>query len=820
MLHDGPPYANGNIHIGHALNKVLKDLVLRTQFMLGSSTKLTPGWDCHGLPIEWAVEQEWRAQSRDKNAEPEAFRQSCQDYAAGWVETQSEQFQRLGILADWENPYRTMDFQTEAKIVETFHRLVLDGKVYSQRKPVMWSSVEQTALAQAEVDEVEHEVPAAWLLFPLAVTGPLVGTYALVWTTTPWSLPGNCAVAYNERLSYTLWDVDGKQVVCQTNRGLPETATLVRSVSSEELCASVAQSPLTGKNVPFLHADYVDEHKGSGLVHVGPASSGDDWQLWRDSGYTNVPEFIGPDGRYLSVVGEELADATVVKNKRLGDANERVLGILEKKGLLVRVDQQTMTLKHSWRSGALLFENATPQWFIDLSTLDVGQDGPVRDVNFLPKQSGNRFTSMLAGRKEWLVSRQRMWGTPLAIFVSSDGRVLRDPAVNARVQSAIAERGADAWFAEEFGQPEGYEKVTDVLDVWFDSGCVHAFSEPMKSDLYLEGSDQHRGFFQSSFLVGCLTNGEAPFRQVLTHGFTLDEEGRKMSKSKRNGLDPIKLVDQYGADVLRLWVASIDYQNDVRVSPKTFEGFAEVYRKFRNTVRYLLGALEGFEFSEDLEETPDLLDIYLRHKLSEVVATCAAAAEKFDFARYTSALHEFCVHELSALYFDARKDVLYCDALLSGRRVACLITLQRVFDTLVPLLAPLVPFMAEEAWSRLREGSVHALRCPEPVVEWWSDHSAGAMQEVLAFCDSAKAALQKARDEGAIKGNTEAVLCGDIRNFHYPLQVKVIQDVLGVSAVVHGETMSVSAASDEGMVKCPRCRLYYDDITDMCGRCS
>ena len=499
VLHDGPPYANGNIHLGHALNKILKDFVVRTRFLLGHSVAFTPGWDCHGLPIEWEVEKAFRAEKRDKNAEPEAFRQACRNFAGDWVSTQSEQFQRLGVLADWDNPYRTMDFATEAKIVETFHTMVERNLVYRARRPVLWSSVERTAMASAETEDQDHQVPTTWFVFPIVSTreaaqvfgGP---AFMLVWTTTPWSLPGNMALAVNTGLSYGLYDLDGfPTVMADFAAAQFPQAERKMDVDPAFLLECRAISPLdSDKRVPIYHADYVTSGKGSGIVHVGPASSVEDWRLWTSHNpVETVPEFIGPDGRYAADL-PRFGGMTVVKNKGFGEANDEIIKVLG--DYLIRVDQQTMKLKHSWRSKGLLIENATPQWFVRVEdAFKADLDG----VSFIPEQARNRFESKLSGRPDWLVSRQRMWGTPLALFQNTNGEPLVDPAVNKRIQNAIEKHGIGAWFnlpKEDFlgdNDPDIWTKVEDVLDVWFDSGCVHQFSDYEQADLYLEGSDQH-----------------------------------------------------------------------------------------------------------------------------------------------------------------------------------------------------------------------------------------------------------------------------------------------------------------------------------------
>jgi isoleucyl-tRNA synthetase len=833
VLVDGPPYANGDIHIGHALNKVLKDFTLRTRFLLGYSVTFTPGWDCHGLPIETGVEKVWREEKRSKDADPEGFRDACRTYAKDWMWRQRDQFGRLGVLADWSRPYTTMDYSTEAEIVRTLHELAAKELIYTARRPVLWSAVDQTGLAKNETEEQEHEVDTIWTLFPLKssheASERFDGVFLLVWTTTPWSLPGNKALAINTALDYGLYDLDGHPTIMAkfTAEQFPD-AVFKEDVDASMLLGCEAVSPLYHEvNVPIYDADYVVSGKGSGIVHVGPASSVEDWQLWvKHNSADSVPEFVGPNGRYVDH-WPLFGGMQIVKGKGYGEANERVIEALD--GYLVRIDRQNVWLLHSERSKGLLIENATPQWFIDLSSVNFRGE----QVSFRPEHSRRRFESMLADRGDWLISRQRTWGTPLALFVNDDGQVLNDPEINEAVVDAIQKGGANAWLENDFGQPEGYHKVTDVLDVWFDSGCVHRFSgnpihygengtgirsrrqPPRVADLYLEGSDQHRGWFQSSFLISYLTDGHAPYRELLTHGFTLDRTGRKMAKSARNGLDPNKLMNQYGADVVRLWVSSVDYSGDIRVGPESFPAAEETYRKLRNTLRYLLGALNGYSPNESNLKEASILDEYLLCSLSELSTKCRDAAMNYDFTKYMTLLHSFCVHELSNLYFDVRKDRLYCDPLNSPLRLATLETLNTVFDVLVPLLAPVLVHTAEEAWlNRYPEAqSVHLERWPE---FQWDERIDRIMELHLGHVDEVRPVIDQAIKAGVVRKAGEVIIRGTVAG--YP---SLMKELLMVADVLPdpGE-IRVENAAQQGYVNCDRCRVHQVELAgEHCSRC-
>jgi isoleucyl-tRNA synthetase len=774
VLHDGPPYANGHLHIGHALNKILKDLVNRSQQMLGKDAPYVPGWDCHGLPIEWMIEEKYRARKMSKDSVPaDQFRRECREFAAHWIEVQKAEFERLGVVGDWANPYTTMAYSAEAQIVREIGKFLVNGGLYRGSKPVLWSVVEQTALAEAEVEYHDHKSTTVWVRFPILRTGlpALVDAAALIWTTTPWTLPGNRAIAFSPALDYVVIRVDR---AAEGSRARPGETLLVAASLADEVAASggieaysaiehfpgtalagtVAGHPLSGQgyefDVPLLAAGFVAADQGTGLVHIAPGHGADDFDLGQANGLP-VPDTVGPDGVYLPGV-PLFAGRTVYRpDGRPGNANDAVIAAVDAAGGLLARSNLVHSYPHSWRSKAPLIFRNTPQWFISMAANGLRDKAlaAIAETRWVPPQGRNRIAAMVENRPDWCVSRQRAWGVPIAVFTHRDtGEPLRDGAVVDRVAAAVERHGSDIWFSADASQflgnaydPAEWEKVTDIVDVWFDSGSTHAFVLEQRpelkwpADLYLEGSDQHRGWFHSSLLEACGTRGRAPYDAVLTHGFVLDEGGRKMSKSLGNVVAPQQVMEQSGADILRLWVVGSDYSEDLRIGPEILKHQSDVYRRLRNTLRYLLGALDGFSRGEavGVEAMPEL-ERWVLHRLAELDMLVRRSVEAFDFHSMFTALYNFCVVDLSAFYFDIRKDRLYCDAPDDIRRRAVRTVLERSFDCLVRWLAPVTCFTAEEAWLA-RHGdtpgrSVHLELFPE-VPSAWLDPALGERWAVL-----------------------------------------------------------------------------------------
>jgi isoleucyl-tRNA synthetase len=765
VLHDGPPYANGNLHIGHALNKILKDVINRAQHMLGNDANYVPGWDCHGLPIEWKIEEKYRAAKLSKDAVPIVeFRKECREFAAHWIEVQREEFKRLGVLGDWDHPYTTMAYDAEAQIVREIGKFLMNGGLYLGAKPVMWSVVEQTALAEAEIEYHDHTSTTVWVRFPVAETpvADLAGASIVIWTTTPWTLPGNRAIAYGPDFDYVVVEVTDvaegsharpgerfvvvEPLVAVTAQIAGITGHLrVAKIKGRDLAGTIARHPLHDQGydfpVPLLPAGFVTIDQGTGFVHIAPGHGADDFELGRQFG-VDAPQTVAGDGTYFPHVPLFAGKHVYWPNGKTGDANGAVIAAIREAGGLLAEGKLVHSYPHSWRSKAPLIFRNTPQWFISMETNNLrGVALAAIDVTqFIPPQGKNRLGSMIASRPDWCISRQRAWGVPIAVFVDKrTGEPLRDQAVIDRIAEAFEREGADAWYTTDPAvflgpdhDPAQYTQVTDIVDVWFDSGSTHAFVLEKRPDLrwpaslYLEGSDQHRGWFHSSLLESCGTRGRAPYEAVLTHGFVLDEQGRKMSKSLGNVVSPQDVVARSGADILRLWVVASDYSEDIRIGPDILKHQVDVYRRLRNTLRYLLGALAGFSEAERIE--PDAmpeLERWTLHRLVELDLLVRRAATDYDFHGMFTALHNFCAVDLSAFYFDVRKDALYCDPPMAMRRRAVRTVLDRVFDCLARWLAPVLCFTAEEAWlarfGDAPETSVHLTRYAEVPAAWRDD---------------------------------------------------------------------------------------------------
>ncbi|GAN77883.1 isoleucine--tRNA ligase [Acidisphaera rubrifaciens] len=867
ILHDGPPYANGHLHIGTALNKILKDVVNRGRQMAGYDADYIPGWDCHGLPIEWRIEEEYRKSGRDKDAVPVLdFRAECRAYAAHWMGVQESEFRRLGVEGDWANRYATMDFASEAKIAEEIGRFLLNGALYRGLRPVMWSPVEKTALAEAEIEYHDHTSTTIWVRFPVvasAVEG-LAGASVVIWTTTPWTMPGNRAVAAGEDIDYALVHVDtvadgalaraGERVLIALPLlpGFVETAGIathhvVHVYKGAQLAGAMLAHPLRGRgydyDVPLLLGDFVTTEAGTGFVHVAPGHGPDDFILGRAHGL-EVPETVGDDGTFNAWV-------PLFAGMHVYKAADAVCAALTDAGALVVRGKLVHSYPHSWRSKAPVIFRATPQWFIRM-------DGPedirgralaaIDATQFVPDAGRNRIGSMVAARPDWCISRQRAWGVPIAIFVEKrTGEPLRDPAVMARVVDAFRTEGADAWYAsppERFlgpgRDPADYEQVRDIVDVWFESGSTHAFvlearGLPWPADLYLEGSDQHRGWFHSSLLEAVGTRGRAPFKAVLTHGFVMDEQGRKMSKSLGNVTAPQEVADKYGADILRLWTMMSDTTEDLRIGGEILKQQAELYRRLRNTLRWLLGSLDGFDESErvDHAQMPEL-ERWVLHRLTEIDARLRRAAETYDWTGAYPDLHVFCAADLSAFYFDIRKDALYCDRPDSLRRRACRTVLDMLHRCLATWLAPMLCFTAEEAWvARFGEdSSVHLQTWPVLPAAWSDADLAAKWADIRKLRGRVTAELERARADNFIIGSS---LQAEVTLSAAPETSLLSKDLWEEIAIVSKVTINPqSSVGSEPMVivgrapgeKCLRCwRVLAEvgtvaDAPGLCLRCA
>ncbi|OYY66466.1 isoleucine--tRNA ligase [Sphingomonas sp. 28-62-11] len=965
ILHDGPPYANGDMHIGHALNHILKDTVCRTQSLLGKDAPYVPGWDCHGLPIEWKVEEQYRAKKLNKDEVPAAeFRAECRAYAQHWVDTQREQLKRLGINGDWDHPYLTMDFQAEATIVTELMKFAESGQLYRGAKPVMWSPVEKTALAEAEVeyeDVVSTQIDVAFEIIDAPNAPELVGAYAVIWTTTPWTIPVNQALAYGPEIEYVVleygsdnelpcpfgatklliaadllipflnrvqntlerlgaqdtfkWDragtsIRGSQLTGATARH--PMANLYRhpglepgsrfSATSEEGSGTPGQargdvgsgegaelnidpnSPLAEfflRPRPFLPGDFVTTDAGTGLVHMAPDHGEDDFLLCKAHGIEPVFA-VDAAGMYREDWAWLGGQGSVINKKFVAADGPICSDLRASGGLLAASDDFRHSYPHSWRSKAKVIFRCTPQWFVPMDK-DLGGAGAstslstngekgansqqpfalsvveghaatgdtlrnralaaIEATRWLPAKGQNRITAMVAGRPDWVLSRQRAWGVPITLFVDrKTGQYLCDPAVNARIIAAVHEKGVDAWTDEaaqtllgnEYNAAD-YERVTDILDVWFDSGCTHAFVlesgrwpdmlrpegyQGPPADLYLEGSDQHRGWFQSSLLESCGTRGHAPYKAVLTHGFTMDSKGMKMSKSLGNTINPLDLMKESGADILRLWALTVDFTEDHRIGKEILNGVSDQYRKLRNTFRYMLGALDGFDEAERLPvgQMPEL-ERYVLFLLADMDAKLKVAVDDFDFNSYVRLLTDFANEDLSAFYFDIRKDCLYCDAPDSVKRRAVRTVMDILFHALVRYAAPVLVFTAEEIWQTRfpsEDSSVHLLEWPELPPQPGDAMLGTNWADLRALREQVTEAIEPLRRDKIVRSSLEA----EVTVPTLPIDADALAEIFIVAKVTKGDTVSVMRTD---YAKCGRCwRLLPDVVEDaaLCNRCS
>jgi isoleucyl-tRNA synthetase len=849
VLHDGPPYANGNIHIGHALNKILKDVVTRSQQMLGFDSNYVPGWDCHGLPIEWKIEEEnYRSKNKKKpdfsdSAAMIAFRKECRAYAQKWLEVQRDEFKRLGVEGDWDHPYTTMSFPAEAQIARELMKFAANGTLYRGSKPVMWSVVEKTALAEAEVEYEDYQSDTVWVKFPVAdialddakdaaaAFDAVANASVVIWTTTPWTLPGNRAVTYSSKIKYALYKVTdappdnwakfGDLFILSENlagevfkQAKVAAYDKVADISPEILAGMTLRHPLNGQGydfqVPMLEAAHVTDDTGTGFVHTAPGHGREDFDAWMSHGRaleargisSAIPYTVDENGA-LTAQAPGFEGKRVINDKgEKGDANEAVIKALAAAGNIIARGRLKHQYPHSWRSKKPIIYRNTPQWFIamDKSIADGGRakDGDslrhraldaIKVTRWVPPAGENRITGMIESRPDWVISRQRAWGVPIAVFVkeNADGTatILQDEAVNRRIGEAFEKEGADAWYAEGARERflgslanEAWKKVDDICDVWFDSGSTHAFvlEDPKhfpslagikrKVDggrdevMYLEGSDQHRGWFHSSLLESCGTRGRAPFDVVLTHGFVLDEQGRKMSKSTGNVTAPQDVIKNSGADILRMWVCASDYADDLRIGPEILKGTVETYRKLRNTMRWMLGSLAHFRDEDRVafEKMPEL-ERYMLHRLTELDAAVRKAYGDFDYKRIFAALSAFMTADLSAFYFDVRKDSLYCDPISDLRRKACLTVLDHLFRCTVTWLAPMLCFTCEETWlSRFGAdaASVHLQTFPDVPTAWRDDKLAEKWRKIRTVRRVVTGALEIERANKKIGSSLEA----------------------------------------------------------------
>jgi isoleucyl-tRNA synthetase len=907
ILHDGPPYANGNIHIGHALNKILKDLVTKSQQMLGYDSNYVPGWDCHGLPIEWKIEEQYRAKGKNKDDVPVVeFRKECRTFAEHWMKVQSDEFQRLGVIGDWKNPYSTMTYPAEAQIARELHKFAETGQLYRGSKPVMWSVVEKTALAEAEVEYHDYQSDMVWVKFvvrpqnlvrrretgslePVETTmvtenrfpkDKLVGASVVIWTTTPWTLPGNRAISFNNKIEYGLYEITAapennwakvgekyiladKLADAVMKQGKVEAYEKRAVVSADDLKSMLCAHPLRTANlggyqfdVPLLDGDHVTDDAGTGFVHTAPGHGREDFDIWTASTRLlqsrnidpAIPYTVDADGAYTKDAPGFTGERVITDKGEKGKANDAVIKALADAGMMVARGRLKHQYPHSWRSKKPVIFRNTPQWFIHMDkaiphleaaskkqnkemakSLRDTSLRSIRETEWVPPTGENRIRGMIEAKPDWVISRQRAWGVPIAVFVKKGTNdVLVDAKVNQRIYDAMFKEGADAWFKDTDGarflapeyKPADYEKVTDVLDVWFDSGSTHTYvlEDPehfpslvgikrkalggRDKVMYLEGSDQHRGWFHSSLIESSGTRGHAPFDVVLTHGFILDEKLEKMSKSVGNVVTPQDVMKNFGADILRLWVASSDTTSDVRYGPSIIQAASENYRKMRNTLRWMLGTLAHYKDADKVAhaDMPDL-ERYMLHHLSVLDGDIRQAYADYNYAKVVSSLAQFMNTELSAFYFDVRKDALYCDAPSSLKRRAALTCVDHIFRSVTSWLAPILSFTAEEAWlARYGQDakSVH-LEVFKPLPAAWHDEALDTKWEAVRRVRRVvTGALEVERANKTIGSSLEATV--DV----YVNDVALAETMKGVDlaeiSITSGATLKTTAAPANAFV--------------------
>jgi len=798
VLHDGPPYANGNIHMGTALNKILKDIIVKFHQMDGKDSIYVPGWDCHGLPIEWKIEEQYKKNKKNKNEVPIVeFRKECRSFAEKWIEVHKSQFKRLGVVGDWENYYSTMSFDAEAQIVRELGKFLKEGSLYRGFKPVLWSTVEKTALADAEVEYQDHKSDTIYTSFPVKFSKikELEGSEIIIWTTTPWTIPANKALAYNEALDYLLMqlndegDFKNKKVVVAEallDSFLKECSIKdykeIIKFKGKELKDTICNHPFFelgyDYDIPMLEARFVTTEQGTGIVHCAPSHGPDDFNLCLNHGIKAI-ETVDGDGRYTQNV-------QLFEGIHIFKANPIVIEKLKEQKKLLSSGELVHSYPHSWRSKAPLVHRATPQWFISMESHKLRDKAlkAIDDTTFYPSKGKERLKSMIETRPDWCVSRQRVWGVPLPIFVNKKTKeILVDDDVNENIASIYEKEGSDCWFSDSAQRflgknfnAEDYDKLSDIVEVWFDSGSTHSFVLEKREDLkwpasmYLEGSDQHRGWFHSSLLESCGTRGRAPFDSILSHGFVVDGKGLKMSKSLGNVIAPEDILKKYGADILRIWVASSNYSEDLRIDYSILDQHADSYRKIRNTFRYLLGNLnDKFEKIDlekiDLNDLPEL-EQFILHKIYLLNDNFKRYFNNYDFHNLYKELLNFCTVDLSAFYFDIRKDALYCDSKNSKKRQSTILLLNIILNALLKWFAPILSFTTEEVFKLLsnENKSIHLekfLHFPE---KFKNEVLNEKWHELIRVRDICNISIEEKRGSKEIGSSLEAELEIDLDN--------------------------------------------------------
>ncbi len=855
ILHDGPPYANGHIHMGTALNKILKDMITRFHQMNGKDSIYVPGWDCHGLPIEWKIEEQYKKKKKNKDEIPiKDFRQECREFAKSWIEVHIKEFKRLGVVGDFDNYYSTMSFEAEAQIVRELGKFLLDGSLYQGFKPVLWSTVEKTALADAEVEYLDHTSNTIYAAFKVKETKKdfLKDTSVIIWTTTPWTIPANKALAFNSSIEYSILEVDGlehfqdKKIVVAKNliNSIIKECDIkkfkeLKSFKGAEFKGTICSHPFLKMNfdydVPMLDAQFVNLDQGTGIVHCAPSHGPDDFNLCLKN---NIPSLYTVDN-----AGFYTKEIPYFSNTHIFKADLIVIEKLKEQNKLLKSDKLNHSYPHSWRSKAPLIYRATPQWFISMQKNELRNKAikAINDTVFYPSKGKDRLLSMVEGRPDWCVSRQRVWGVPLPIFINKKTKEpLKDKRVIDRIASIYEKQGSDCWFTDDnkvfLGEeynPDDYEKLSDIVEVWFDSGSTHSFvlekREDLKwpADMYLEGSDQHRGWFHSSLLESCGTRGKAPFKSILSHGFVVDGKGMKMSKSMGNVISPEDILKNYGADILRVWAASSDYAEDLRIDKSILAQHAESYRKIRNTFRFLLGNLQDTHEKQNFEKLDikdfDELEQYILHKIFHISRSVEINLKNYNFHKLYKELLNFCTLDLSSFYFDIRKDVLYCDDLNSKKRKNCVVVLNIILESLLKWFAPILVFTTDEIFSLINkdEKNIHEFSFVNIPKNWENQKLNDKWDQLFKIKQEANIAIEEKRSSKEIGSSLEANIKLSVNKNKFELLKNLdLAEYLITSkaekVLSENTEMKIEVYKAKGE-KCPRC---WKILEDECTRCS
>ena len=859
ILHDGPPYANGHIHMGTALNKILKDIITRFHQMDGKDSVYVPGWDCHGLPIEWKIEEQYKKKKKNKDEIPiKDFRQECREFAKNWIQVHIKEFKRLGVVGDFDNYYSTMSYDAEAQIVRELGKFLLDGSLYQGFKPVLWSTVEKTALADAEVEYMDHTSNTIFVPFKVKNTKKdfLKDANIIIWTTTPWTIPANKALAFNSNIQYSLLEINSlehfkdKKIVVANNLidSIIKSCEIkdhkvLKTFKGSEFKETICSHPLLKMNfnhdIPMLDASFVDLEKGTGIVHCAPSHGPDDFNLCLKN---NIPSSYTVDN-----AGLYTKEIPYFNGTHIFKADSLVIEKLKEQNKLLKNEKLFHSYPHSWRSKAPLIYRATPQWFISMEKNSLRNKAikAINDTSFYPEKGKDRLLSMIEGRPDWCVSRQRVWGVPLPIFIDKKTKEpLRDKKIIDRIAEIYEKEGSDCWFtdsAEKFlgkdYDSKDYEKLNDIVEVWFDSGSTHSFVLEKRKDLkwpadmYLEGSDQHRGWFHSSLLESCGTRGRAPFNSILSHGFVVDGKGLKMSKSSGNVISPEDILKNYGADILRAWVASSDYAEDLRIDKNILAQHAESYRKIRNTFRFILGNIKDIfepqKFDSIEIKKLDELEQYILHKLFTLDLLVKENLKNYNFHKLYKELLNFCALDLSSFYFDIRKDVLYCDDINSKKRKECVLVLNIILDCLLKWFAPIFVFTTDEIYSLVSKDkkNIHEFVFPKIPERWENRILSDRWKELFKIKQEANIAIEEKRASKEIGSSLEADLKITTNNKNFELLEGIDLAEYFITSKAkkikskNNEELKIEVSKSKG-TKCPRCWKILDNKCERCEKVS